>query len=88
LCSLVGGVVPFAPTLEERETKHDPRLSVAERYTTPTAYVEKVDKVAQALVREHLMLAEDLPRQHDAAAADTLAGLHPPQSKGAARETR
>jgi hypothetical protein len=89
LCSLVGGVVPFAATREERETQHDPRLSVAERYASSQAYVEKVDKVAQTLVRQRLMLEEDLPRQHDAAAADTLAGLHPPpKPKGEARGTR
>ncbi|HVY80485.1 MAG TPA: alpha/beta hydrolase domain-containing protein [Steroidobacteraceae bacterium] len=88
LCSLVGGVVPFASTQEEREAKHDPRPSLAERYATPAAYVDKVDQAARTLVRQRLMLEEDLPRQHEAAVNDTLAGLHPPKSSGEARATR
>ena len=75
LCSLVGGVVPFAATRESRETSGDPRLSVAERYGTGDAYVGKVDKVARKLVRGRFLLAEDLPRQHEAAVSDTLSGL-------------
>ena len=75
LCSLVGGVVPLSATRESRTTAGDPRPSVAERYDSPSAYVGKVDKVAQELVRGRLMLAEDLLRQHDAAVSDTLSGL-------------
>ncbi len=81
LCDLVGGVVPFAQTREERLKNDDPRLSVRERYASRSAYVEQVDKVARALVRERLMLPEDLPRQHAAAVDDTLAGLHSPKNK-------
>lgn len=75
LCPLIGGVVPFSATREERTQKGDPRLSLAERYASPAAYVERVEKVAQALVRQRLMLEEDVARQRDAAAADTLARL-------------
>jgi hypothetical protein len=82
LCSLMGGAVAFAATREEREKTSDPRLSVQERYASAAAYVEKVDEIAKKLVRQHLMLEEDLPRQHQAAADDTLARLHPPASKG------
>jgi len=81
LCSLVGGVVPFAATRESRITRADPRPSVAERYDSPSAYVERVDKVAQQLVSGRFMLQEDLPRQHSAAVSDTLSGLNPPQNK-------
>jgi hypothetical protein len=81
LCNLVGGVVPFAQTRDERLQNHDPRLSVAERYAAPSAYVARVDKVAKALVRERLMLPEDQSRQHEAAVNDTLAGLVSPQKK-------
>ena len=80
LCSLVGGVVPFATTRESRIAKGDPRPSLAERYDTPSAYVERVDKVAQELVHSRFMLPEDLPRQHAAAVADTLDGLSSPQN--------
>lgn len=76
LCNLVGGVVPFAETRDERVKKHDPRPSVEERYPTPSVYVKRVDAAAKEMVRERLMLSEDLSRQHDAAANDTLAGLH------------
>lgn len=82
LCPLIGGVVPFATTREERVKNGDPRPSVEERYASPAAYVEKVDEIAQALVRQRLMLAEDLPRQHQAAVDDTLARLRAPQAKG------
>jgi hypothetical protein len=75
LCPLMGGVVAFAPTREGRQKNGDPRASLEERYPSPAAYVEKVDKVANALVRQRLMLEEDLPRQHEAAMNDTLARL-------------
>ena len=77
LCALRGGVLPFAATREERLKTGDPRLSVAERYPTAAAYVAKVDATARQLVKARYMLAEDLPRQHAAAAADTLSRLHP-----------
>jgi hypothetical protein len=82
LCSLVGGIVPFANTREERLKNADPRLAVEERYASSSAYVAKVDEIAEALVRQHLMLAEDLSRQHEAAEQDTLSGLHAPKAKG------
>jgi hypothetical protein len=75
LCSLIGGVVPFAATREDRAKSNDPRPSVEERYPTQAAYVAKVDAVAQGLVRQHLMLPEDQARQHQAAIDDTLARL-------------
>jgi hypothetical protein len=78
LCPLLGGAVAFATTRDEREKNADPRPSVAERYASASAYVAKVDQIAKKLVHDRLMLAEDLPRQHQAAEADTLARLHPP----------
>jgi hypothetical protein len=78
LCNLVGGVVPFAQTREERLKRGDPRPSVEERYPSSLAYVDQVDKAAQQLVRERLMLPEDLERQHAAAVKDTLAELGAP----------
>lgn len=82
LCPLLGGAVAFANTREERVSDHDPRSSLEERYASPAAYVAKVDLAARALVRYRLMLAEDLPRQHDAAVNDTLARLHAPVKSG------
>ena len=80
LCSLVGGVVPFAATRESRIAKGDPRPSVAERYDSPSAYIARVDRVAQELVHSRFMLSEDLPRQHSAAESDTLDGLSSSQN--------
>ena len=82
LCPLMGGVVRFATTREERVKNNDPRPSVEERYPSASAYVDKVDKFAQELVRQRLMLEEDLSRQHEAAVNDTLARLRAPQAKG------
>jgi hypothetical protein len=87
LCPLIGGVVPFATTREERLKNGDPRPSVEERYASPSAYVEKVDKIAQAPVRQRLMLPEDLPRQHEAAVNDTLARLRAPEAKAISRRS-
>jgi hypothetical protein len=78
LCPLMGGAVAFASTREERQKNGDPRASLEERYPSPSAYVEKVDKVAKSLVRQRLMLEEDLLRQHEAATNDTLARLRAP----------
>jgi hypothetical protein len=75
LCALQGGAVPFTATREARLKNNDPRPSLEERYTTPADYVAKVDAAAQALVKQRLMLEEDLPRQHQAAMDDTLAKL-------------
>jgi hypothetical protein len=77
LCPLQGGAVAFAATRAERLAKGDPRPSLEERYPTPAAYVAKVDAIAQELVRQRMMLAEELPRQHKAAVDDTLARLRP-----------
>jgi Alpha/beta hydrolase domain len=75
LCPLQGGVVAFAATRETRLQSGDPRPSLEERYPSQKSYVGKVDAVARSLVRQRLMLAEDLPRQHQAALDDTLAKL-------------
>jgi hypothetical protein len=59
LCGLNGSMLPFAATPAERTAKRDPRPSVAERYATRAAYVERVRAAAQALQRDGLLLAED-----------------------------
>jgi hypothetical protein len=79
LCPLQGGAVAFAETRAEREKVDDPRPSVEERYASLQAYVSKVDDIGKELVRQRLMLAEDLPRQHEAAMQDTLSKLRRPR---------
>lgn len=62
ICGLDGSRVPFALTRAERESKGDPRPSLAERYLGRADYVGKVRAVAAALERERYLLAEDVER--------------------------
>ena len=71
-CDREGSFVPFAPTRAERGAHGDPRLSLEERYGSQTAYVQKVDEVARALVAERLLLPEDAARYVDEARQQTL----------------
>jgi hypothetical protein len=71
LCYLEGSSVPFAKTKAEREAKHDPRLSLEERYHDRSAYAERVREAAEALQREGYILPEDTKRIVDKAGALT-----------------
>ena len=75
LCYNTGAVVPFAATRAEREAAGDPRLSIEERYPTPSAYVATVKAAAARLAAERLLLAEDVAAIGAAAEADSLARL-------------
>lgn len=61
-CGLSGSFIPFAPTRAAREAIGDPRLSLAERYPTPEAYVGDIRRAAAALVAERFLLPEDADR--------------------------
>jgi len=50
---------PFAMNRAERMSRGDPRLSLRERYPNADSYVRKVKRVAEKLVKERLLLAED-----------------------------
>jgi Alpha/beta hydrolase domain len=65
-------VIPFTTTRAEREVQRDPRLSLAERYGSHAAYVQKVAAAAQTLVAERLLLPEDAARYVDEARQQTL----------------
>jgi len=58
-CALTGQYIPFAATKAERIAKGDPRLSVQERYPNKAAYVNRVTRVVNNLVRQRLLLNED-----------------------------
>ena len=58
-CSLSGSHIPFAPDRAARDAVGDPRPSIAERYPTREAYVEKVKAAAAELVAQRFLLAED-----------------------------
>lgn len=60
LCDRDGSYSEFAATRVEREQVSDPRLSVAERYTSHADYLAKLRAAAQVLVRDGLLLEEDV----------------------------
>jgi hypothetical protein len=60
LMQMMGSTFPFARTRAEREKSGDPRLSIAERHASRTAYLEAVRAAAQKLVAARQVLAEDI----------------------------
>jgi hypothetical protein len=61
-CALTGQFIPFRATQAERLAVGDPRLSLQERYPNHGAYVSKVARAANDLVRQRYLLAEDALR--------------------------
>jgi hypothetical protein len=62
LVNLLGSQIPLPRTKAERDAKRDPRKSVEERYTSRDAYLASARQVEEALVKDRLLLAEDLPQ--------------------------
>src|SRR5262249_35157902 len=62
LVNLLGSQIPLAATKAEREAKHDPRKSVEERYGSRDAYINAARQVEEILVKDRLLLSEDLPQ--------------------------
>ncbi|MDA1127678.1 MAG: alpha/beta hydrolase domain-containing protein [Chloroflexi bacterium] len=58
--TLRGSMVPFAATRAERESAGDPRLSIEERYSSKSQYLEKIAQAAGDLVAERYLLDEDV----------------------------
>ena len=61
LLVFAGAVVPMARNRAEREATGDLRLSVAERYASRAAYLDRVRQAAEALAREGYLLVDDVP---------------------------
>jgi hypothetical protein len=61
LYPLIGSFIPFPATAEKREELSDPRVSIAERYPSRQAYLEKIQKAGARLVADRFLLSEDLP---------------------------
>jgi hypothetical protein len=59
ICNYVGGMLPFAKTIEERRANNDPRPSLAERYGSHAGYVAAVEKAAERAVSEGFLLPND-----------------------------
>ena len=60
MCSLSGGMLPFAITAEDRKSKGDPRPAILERYTDKADYVSRVHAAALQLVQQGFLLDEDV----------------------------
>lgn len=60
LMSMMGSTLPFPATRAERERGGDPRRSIAERYPSRDAYLERVREATQKLVAARHVLAEDV----------------------------
>jgi hypothetical protein len=60
LMSMMGTTLAFARTKAAREANGDPRLSIAERYPSRAAFLEKTREAAQKLIAARHLLAEDV----------------------------
>lgn len=58
--ALLGSYVPFARTRAEREARRDPRPSIEERYKGRDDYLQRIRTAADALVKERLILEQDV----------------------------
>jgi hypothetical protein len=58
---LLGSYLPFPPTPDQRRKTGDPRRSVAERYGSRDAYLERVRSAANDLLKGGYLLERDLP---------------------------
>jgi hypothetical protein len=59
--SFIGSTIPFARTAEDRKKSGDPRLSIAERYSSREQYIGKYSEAAMKLIDAGFLLREDLP---------------------------
>jgi hypothetical protein len=60
LMSMMGSTVPLPLTRAARERTGDPRPSIAERYPSRAAYLERVREATRKLIAARYVLAEDL----------------------------
>ena len=58
--TLRGSTVPFPATKKQREAANDPRLSIEERYSNKTEYLDKIKHSARKLIAEGYLLEEDV----------------------------
>jgi hypothetical protein len=59
IAEFYGSTFPLAKTKEERTSKHDPRLSIAERYTSREDYLKRVSQAADEMIRRRFVLPQD-----------------------------
>jgi hypothetical protein len=63
LVMLRGAWVPLAPTQAQREKMNDPRPSLEERYASKDEFMAKVKAAIKKLIKQRLMLDDDLEPQ-------------------------
>jgi hypothetical protein len=81
VCNYVGGFIPFATTLAERQGTGDTRPSLQERYGTHAGYVTAVTNAANSAFAQGYLLAADRDALIAAAQASTvLVGVAKPTS--------
>ena len=71
-CEGAGQSIPFARTKAERLATGDSRLSLEERYGTHDGYVQAVANAAGRLMKERLLLEDDVQRYIDEAASSDI----------------
>ena len=71
-CDAAGQKIDFARTKAERLAAGDPRLSIEERYPAHEKYVSAVTQAANDLLRERLLLDEDVQRYVERAAKSEI----------------
>lgn len=59
ICNYVGGMLPFARTVQERVASGDPRPSLQERYGSHAGYVAAVRQASERAVNESFLLPAD-----------------------------
>jgi hypothetical protein len=60
LVMLMGSWIPFPATRESRLAANDPRHAIAERYTSRADYLAQIERAAQTLVAQRLLLPADV----------------------------
>lgn len=68
--ALAGSYIPFLLRKAGQEFTDDPRRSIAERYPSEDAYLSRIVQAAEQLVRQRLLLRQDVPRLRRRAARE------------------
>jgi len=76
LNSMQGSFIPFPRTRADRDLRHDPRLSIQERYPGRADFLQKIEASARELAAGGYLLADDIPHivEHSAIEWDFLDG--------------
>ena len=72
LCNYAGGMIPFARTKAERESRNDPRPSLEERYGSHGGFVDAVRKATEKVKASGFLLEKDAAALIKAAEASNV----------------